>query len=247
MRKIAISLPKGGVGKSTCSTTLAHGLSLQQKSVLLIDTDDQGQDSFLLGVDPKNGLAEVLNNEISINDAIVEARKNLWLLSGGKSLSACKRLISRKDFGAEQTLSQILRTLTRKFDYCIIDTSPSWDPLTINALFFANEILCPVSMEALTLSSLAEFSTRLESITQYHTKLKISYIVPTFFDQRLKKSHEILEQLQKYYGNLVCEPINSNVRISEGAGIGKTIFECAPNSRGDKDYDALVRRIIGDE
>ena len=40
MRKIAISLSKGGVSKSTTSVSIAHGLALAGKRVLLVDTDD---------------------------------------------------------------------------------------------------------------------------------------------------------------------------------------------------------------
>lgn len=52
MRKIAVHLSKGGVGKSSSAVTIAHGLALHNKRVLLVDTDDQGQDAFLLGVNP---------------------------------------------------------------------------------------------------------------------------------------------------------------------------------------------------
>lgn len=63
MRRIAVSLSKGGVAKSSTSVALAHGFALQKKKVLLIDADDQGQDAFLLGVKPPLGLAEVLNED----------------------------------------------------------------------------------------------------------------------------------------------------------------------------------------
>src|ERR1700733_702330 len=157
MRKIAISLSKGGVSKSTSSVSIAHGLARAGKRTLLIDTDDQGQDSFLLGVKPPHGLSEVLNDDFPIESAIFEARPNLWILSGGKSLSGTKRAIGRKDYGAEQTLSDALAPLEGMFDYVIIDTSPSWDSLTINSLFYATEVLTPVSLEVLTMNSLAEF------------------------------------------------------------------------------------------
>jgi len=91
MRKIAISLSKGGVGKSSTAVTIAQGLARAGRKVLLIDTDDQGQHAFLLGVKPPIGLAEVLNEEATIKEALFQARDNLWLLAGGKSLSGAKR------------------------------------------------------------------------------------------------------------------------------------------------------------
>lgn len=247
MRKIAISIAKGGVSKSTSAVSIAHGLSLRGKKVLLIDTDDQGQDVFLLGVKPTVGLAEVLSGTVTVQKAIFEARKNLWVLAGGKALSAAKREIGRKDFGAECTLADALKPIEGKFDYIIIDTSPSWDTLTINALFYANEVLTPVSLEVLTLNSLVEFAKSLDSVKRFNKKLKHMYVLPTFFDQRVKKSAEILGQLKKHYAPQLVEPIRYNVRISESAGFGQTIFEYAPESPGSLDYKKIVQRIINDE
>ncbi len=247
MRKICISLSKGGVGKSSTCVSLAHGLALAGKKVLLVDTDDQGQDSFLLGVKPKYGLADVLNEDVKAEDALHQARDNLWILAGGKALSGIKRSIGRKDFGAEQTLSQALSSLDKQFDFVIVDTAPSWDTLTINALFYCTEVLTPVSLEILTLNSLAEFSERLKSVQTYNKQLEYKYLLPTFLDRRVKKSTEILDQLRKYYPKLLCEPVKYSVRISESAGFGQTIYEYAPNSSGAKDYETMVQRILSNE
>jgi chromosome partitioning protein len=244
MRKICVGLSKGGVGKSSTCVSLAHGLALAGKKVLLVDTDDQGQDSFLLGVSPEHTLADVLNDDIKADKAIFQARENLWLLSGGKALSGIKRSIGRKDFGAEMTLSQALAPLEGMFDFVIVDTAPSWDTLTINALFYCTEVLTPVSLEILTLNSLAEFTERLKSVQNFNKKLEYKYLVPTFLDRRVKKSAEILDQLRKYYPDLLCDPIKYSVRMSESAGFGKTIYEYAPKSSGAKDYETIVERIL---
>ena len=151
MRKIAVSISKGGTAKSSTAVAIAHGLSLNKRRVLLIDTDDQGQDAFLLGVKPPKGLADVMNEDIDVKDAIFEARKNLWILAGGKALSGVKRSIGRKDYGAEQTLSELLESVEDQFDYCIIDTSPSWDSLTINALFMRLKCSLPFHLKCLQL------------------------------------------------------------------------------------------------
>lgn len=247
MRKIAISLNKGGVAKSSSACTIAYGLSAMGKRVLLVDTDDQGQDAFLLGVKPKYGLAEVLNEEVPVKEAIYQARQNLWILAGGKALSGAKRMIGKKDYGAEQTLSEALKPIENMFDYVIIDTAPSWDSLTINALFYASEVLTPVSLEILTINSLSEFVKSIDSVKKFNKELTHRYVLPTFLDGRVKKSAEILEQLQKYFPAQLCDPIKYNVRISECAGYGQTVLEYAPTSPGAKDYQKIVERIISDE
>jgi len=247
MRKIVISLSKGGVSKSTSSVTIAHGLSLKGKRVLLVDLDDQGQDSFLLGVQPPKGLSDVLLDELPVEQAIFQARPNLFILAGGKALSGAKRAIGRKDYGAEQTLSDALQSIENNFDYIILDTSPSWDTLTINALFYAQEVLTPVSLEVLTLNSLVEFVKSIESVQRFNKELKHCYVLPTFFDGRVKKSAEVLELLKKHFSEKVLSPIRYNVRISESAGFGQTVLEYAPDSHGAADYAKVVERILTDE
>src|SRR5512143_18263 len=102
MRKIAVSLTKGGVGKTTTAVNLAAGLARAGKSVLLIDTDTQGQAAHALGCRPATGLAEVINGEVEFEAALSPASENLWVLAGGRSLAGLKRVITRKDFGGEQ-------------------------------------------------------------------------------------------------------------------------------------------------
>ena len=97
------------------------------------------------------------------------------------------------------------------------------------------------------MNSLAEFTERLDTVKKFNKKLKHCYVLPTFYDRRVKKSAEILKQLKKHFTTHVCEPIKYNVRISESAGFGQTIFEYAPASTGAKDYQKVVARIIRDE
>ena len=247
MRKICISLSKGGVAKSTSAVSIAHGLAMAGKKTLLIDSDDQGQDGYLLGVNPKYGLADVLNETVSPMEAVLEARPNLFILAGGKALSGVKRAIGRKDFGAEKTLSDALASIEGKFDFVLIDTSPAWDALTINALFYCSEVLTPVSLEVLSLNSLAEFSQRLEGVRKFNPELRHAYLLPTFADGRVKKSKEIMGQIEKHYKEIVCSPVRYCSRISEAAGFGQTIFEYAPRSAGAQDYKTIVKRVMDHE
>lgn len=246
MRKIAVSLSKGGVGKTTTAVNLSAGLAREGYKVLLVDTDTQGQTSRALGVKSNAGLAELILGEVKPEEAIVEARERLYLLAGGRSLAGIKRAIDRKDFGGEKTLSEGLDHIDDQYDFIILDTSPGWDSLTVNVLFYTDEILAPVSMEILTLTGLLDFQQSIEAIQKYREDLQIRYILPTFFDKRVKKSEEILQQLQSFYGDKVCDPIRYSVRLSEAPGFGQDIYEYSPASAGSEDYKSLVRRISKD-
>lgn len=245
VRRIGVTLSKGGVGKTTTAVNLASGLALAGFKVLLVDTDTQGQAAYVLGMKPKAGLTELVTGELPPKAAMVKARENLWLLAGGRSLAGIKRLIDRKDYGGELTLVEALEPLEKDFDYVIVDTSPGWDPLTVNVLFYVNELITPVSLEVMTLQGLVEFLKSLASIQKYRSDVALNYILPTFLDKRVKNPDNILDRLKDLYGEYVCTPIRYNVRLSESPAYGKTIFEYAPGSHGAQDYRELVRKVAG--
>ena len=245
-RRIGVSLSKGGVGKTTTSVNLAAGLALAGKKVLLVDTDTQGQSSFMLGVKPKGGLTELVTGELPPQEAIIQARKNLWILAGGKSLAGLKRLIDRKDYGGELTIAEALTPLEKNYDYVVVDTSPGWDPLTVNVLFYVNELMTPVSLEVMSIQGFGEFLKSIASIQKFRKEVQLQYILPTFRDLRVKRGAEFLEEIEKIYGDKVCSPIRYNVRLSEAPAYGQTIFEFAPGSNGAQDYRDLVRKVTGE-
>jgi len=244
MRRIAIALSKGGVGKTTTAVNLAAGIARSGVSVLLVDVDTQGQVTRALGLKSEGGIAEYIQGRLGLDEVLIQARENFWLLGGGRSVVGLKRDITRKDFGGEQTLSEALIPLEDRFDFVVIDTGPGWDALTVNVLFYCEEILTPVSLEVMTLQGLMEFSQSIAAIKKYKQNIELKYVLPTFFDRRVKKSEEILEHLQGHFGDRVCTPVRYNVRLSEAPGHGLTIFEYAPRSAGAEDYQKLTERII---
>lgn len=246
-RKICITLSKGGVGKTTTSVNLAAGLALAGHRVLLVDTDTQGQSSYILGMRPNAGLTELLTRELPPDDCLVEARKNLWLLGGGKALAGVKRIIDRKNFGAEWTLSEALSPLDTHYDYILIDTSPGWDQLIVNVLFYATEVLVPVALEVMPLQGLSEFMKSLGAIQKYRRNVRLRYILPTFLDTRIKGPENLHNQLKKLYPQHLCPPIRYNACLAEAPSFGKTIFEFAPGANVTEDYRELVRKISGDQ
>lgn len=245
-RILAISLSKGGVGKTTTAVNLAAGLVQAGKRVLLIDTDTQGQVGNALGITADEGLYELVMGEAQPRDVLLEVRQNLFVLTGGEALARLKRTISQAEFEGEYTLAQALAPLEAYFDYIIFDTAPSWDVLNVNVLFYAREVLCPVTLEILAVQGLFDFLKRVTSIGE-RSGVELKYVLPTALDRRVAQTDEIYSQLQDRFNSRLCEPIRYNIRLSEAPAHGQHIFEYAPGSNGAADYLTLTERILDDE
>jgi len=85
------------------------------------------------------------------------------VIAGGGGLSGVKRMISRRDMRSELVLSEALEDL-RGYDFVLLDTAPSWDVLNVNCLFYVDELLIPVSMEALALQGIGDFLGRVDQV-----------------------------------------------------------------------------------
>lgn len=242
-RKIAIALSKGGVGKTTTATTLAYGLAQKGKRVLLVDCDTQGQASFFLGTKQERGLAEVLLKEAKVQECIDSARPNLDILAGGRRLAEATLAVSHRTLGIERALTEALSPINSAYDFVLLDCAPGWDILSVNALIYATEILCPVALQMASIESLGQFIKRVEDVQVYNPELAIQHILPTLWDVRSKESQNVLAQLQEHFGDRVYLPIHSTVKVFEATGRGKVIFEYAGNSPAAQDYQALIDRI----
>ena len=253
MRKIAIAMAKGGVGKTTTAVNLAHGLAANGQRVLLVDCDTQNQVAKFLGVKPENGLYEFVTEQqkngetISKNNTIYRSRENLWILAGGIRLVELKNWLGEQPKDVRQT---ILKTkLVPKpgtLDYVIFDCAPGWDVLSVNILMAANEVLCPVALQGPAMEGLKTFFQYLQSAQKLNLDLRLKYILPTMFDRRTRQSGQIMQQVRKYFSRQICDPIHYNVRLSEAPSHGQTIFEYQNRSIGAEDYEKLTRRIMQD-
>ncbi len=169
------------------------------------------------------------------------ARDELYLLAGGRSLAGISRLIVIPDIHqTTKVLSNALEPFEGKFGYVIIDTSPGFNELSINVLFYANEILIPVSMEVLAVEGFKDFIREIQELSEY-SNIEIRYITPTFVDGRVKKTEDVLEHLQQHFSDKLTPSIHYSTKLSESPAWGQTIYEFAGRERVSKDYAKLER------
>jgi chromosome partitioning protein len=244
---IAIANQKGGVGKTTTSINLSSSLAAAEKKTLLIDIDPQSNSSSGLSViNHSPSIYEVLIGTIDINDAIINTYMPfLDMLPANINLVGAE--IEMVDLeNREGLLKKALVGLLKDYDYVIIDCPPSLGLLTLNALTSADSVLIPVQCEYFALEGLGQLLNTVNIVKQHFNKnLTIEGVLLTMFDTRLKLSHQVAEEVKKYFGEKVFGTIiHRNVRISESPSYGKPVILYDAVSSGSKNYISLASELL---
>ncbi|MBI5184970.1 MAG: ParA family protein [Nitrospinae bacterium] len=242
MRKIVFTNQKGGTGKTTTAVTVGAALALKGKKTLLVDMDPQGNIGHWFGVSPQKTLYHVLVEEAEPLQCIQEIRENLHLISGNKTLAQAEIILSSRS-GRENVLSRAMENVNG-YDYVLLDCAPSLSLLNLNSLTYSNEAVIPVSMDYFSLIGVREAMDNMKMVRErLGHPIKLSLIVPTFFDKRNRKSFETVETLEKNFPGAVSGPIRISVKMSEAVSYREDIFAFAPKSGIAGDYKLLVERI----
>ena len=243
MRKICVINHKGGVGKTTTAINLAAGLSRNDKKVLLIDLDPQGNIDLSLRVRADYTVYEAMTKAVSIQRCIVNLGKNLDVITSSETLVKAEHYLANQP-NARLLLKELLGTISG-YDYIIVDCPPSLGILNQNVLAFCEEAFVPTSTDFLGHDALQKMHKIVEKINEsYEHNIKITKIIPTLFDKRNKICRETLIEIEKEYNGLTSAPIRMNSKVREAPKHGKSIFKHARSSPGSKDYMALVEDTI---
>ena len=246
---VSFANQKGGVGKTTTAVNLGSFLAAKRKKVLILDLDPQGNATSGYGFDKmelENTVYDLLVNEENIENVIQHTNvKNVDMCPTNINLAGAEvELVSA--ISRETILKRAIEPIVDDYDYIIIDCPPSLGLLTINALSACEGVIVPIQGEYYALEGLTQL---IDTINMIKKKLNpvvgILGVVITMFDSRTQLTKQVVEEVEKYFGDKVFKThIPRNVRLAEAPSHGKTIGDYDPKSKGAIAYQALAQEVI---
>lgn len=271
MKTYAFLNVKGGVGKTTSATTIAHILATEyNKKVLLVDMDPQGNCSSLFS-ENEIDYAEVLKKVLeegdlsllkeypkSVGDILIDAStdikeviydtkyKNLSLIPAFIDLSNIETQLQSDIRKPQQfRLKHHLEKVKEQFDYCIIDCSPSVNLLNINVLVCADFVFAPLKCDKWGFAGYCIAQSLVEAVKDYNYRLTDIRCFLTQYDGRTVVSKSIRETMRKALGRFFIDiQIRKSVRAEEFTYSKTTLTDYAIDSNVANDYRKLAEYLI---
>src|SRR5699024_10958098 len=154
-----------------------------------------------------------------------------------------------QDIGKEYRLKRALDDVKANYDYIVIDTPPTLNLLTVNALTASDYVVIPTQADILSLQALGQLSNTIDAVREYtNAGLKIAGIVLTRHNTRTILTSTITNMLEGTAKELDTKVFNAKIReavaIKEAQAQRTNFFEYDKGSKVYNDITQLINEII---
>lgn len=257
---------KGGVAKTTTTTSLAACLGKLGKKVLVIDFDAQGNASISFNVFDKKKkdpcIVDVLfgpergQQRMTLEEVMREtACENVKVVPSNMRFLKADAMI-RNENGSETLLQYAIQDMMDRgkenFDYIIIDLGPNLNMTTTNALVameVGNEnsmVILPVKLDEYSIVGIPEVIETIENVAKARrTRTQKWRILLTIIEPTTVTYEAALDELQsevpeaKYFET----QIRKATKVNEATLAKLPVSAYAPRTNVAKDYHNLAKEI----
>lgn len=254
MKIIAVMSPKGGIGKTTTSDSIAYILGEEYgRKVLVLDGDPQGDTSKTFGAyEPDGvGMSELLEKHqcvggtYSTRDLIEGTKcKNVDIITANGYLMKTDMILMQKQEDSQVTrLREALEEVADLYDYCICDCGRLLDMVVINILLAAELIIAPVKPGGYEIEALQNLEEQVEDLREFNPDLRIKALMT--MRQKNKTHSEVEEWLKMESGFDIFETtIRRSVIAEKSTTALIPVPEFSKNGIVTQDYRSVVGEII---
>ncbi len=252
--RLTVFNQKGGVGKTTTVLNLGAALARRGIAPVLVDLDAQAHLSSILA--PAASGADSLFAFYNESQPLRMLARPVALGGGAGELIPAHSELIKVDtmFGkGPHILNQLREGLDAAYAPApgaamrpvLIDCCPMLGVLSLSGVFAAQRVLIPISTDFLAMRGAIQLEGTLRALEHVlKNRVERRYLL-TRFDARRRMSHDIAAQLAERFGAELCTTrITENVSVAESPAKGRDIFSHAPDSRGARDYAALLDELI---
>lgn len=251
---ITIANRKGGVGKTTTTLNLAYSLKELGKKVLVIDLDPQANLTRCFDVGNTENIktighlliTELEEEDNYLAEDYIISYDDIDIIPSSIYLSAVETQM-RIETGSERILSEIVNQVKECYDYILIDTSPSLNILTINALCASDSVLIAADTQLFAVVGINELLKTIQKIKRrVNPKLRIQGILLTMCENRTNLYKTMAEQVEEMFQKKIKvfqTKIPKTVKVGEAIYSGQSIKKYAKGSSVDIAYDNLAKEI----
>jgi chromosome partitioning protein len=246
---IAVQNFKGGVGKSTVTTHLAHYLAVQGYRVLVVDCDSQATTTTLFGFNPHFNITrdETLYPYLSIEPTQVDlhyaVKRTPWcnvdLIPSNLELFDVEYELAAAGADGQSVLAARFRKLKRgladlalDYDVVLLDPPPALGTISLAVMQAANALLVPLAATTPDFCSTVQFLSMMDQVLQQleSVGIEVDYsfvrLICSKFDGN-DPSHSMVRAImeQTFGATLLPVAILESAEISHAAMRMMTVYE----------------------
>lgn len=247
MIRLVISNQRGGVSKTTTTTTLAREFADRGKRVLVIDTDPQGSISSILSLKPQHGLYNFVIEKLRFDDCIVKVSEKIHVLCSNRETTKVETILMG-NVAREHAFTQLFGQIDQDYDVVLIDVSPSITLLQTCAMVYAERVLIPVGMDTLSFQGAMASIEASKSLNQLlKANIRTVGLLPVMVDRRLAMTTTVLdglEGLSKGTKIPLLPGIRTDQTVAKAARAGEFIVDYDPKCKAVEDYHVVADELM---